>query len=144
MDALLITLCKVAALLLHVPACPLRIKDFDRQVLGRLPLMSPWRPLCICHVIVSLPVLDILTECLGSLRMSPRSGERLRLGSKGFAPSEMEPRTSDGELVTDLLARAGAEFERKSSVGRSATLGSSPSGSDTASVPSPHKVRDYD
>ncbi len=70
-------------------------------------------------------------------RMSPRSGERLRLGSKGFAPSEMEPRTSDGELVTDLLARAGAEFERQSSVGRAAAAGSSPGGSSNASIPSP-------
>ena len=143
MDALLITLCKVAALLLHVPACHVRTTDFERQVLGRLPFLTV-APTVHCQVIVSLPVLDIPTECLGSHRMSPRSGERLRLGSKGFAPSEMEPRTSDGELVTDLLARAGAEFERKSSVSRSATLGSSPSASDTASVPSPHQVRDYD
>lgn len=142
MDALLITLCKVAALLLHVPACHLRTTDFERQVLGRLPFLTvaPTVHLsCKC-----LYLYWTFSQCLGSLRMSPRSGERLRLGSKGFAPSEMEPRTSDGELVTDLLARAGAEFERKSSVGRSATLGSSPSGSDTASVPSPHKVRDYD
>lgn len=53
------------------------------------------------------------------------------MGLKGFAPSELEPRTSDGELVADLLASAGAEFERKGS-----NAGSSP-----ASVPSPLQAR---
>ena len=77
----------------------------------------------------------------GACRMSPRSRERLRTALKGFAPSEMEPRTSDGELVTDLLAHAGAEFERKSSVGRAHAAGSSPSGSSSASVHSPFHVR---
>ncbi|EIE21022.1 hypothetical protein COCSUDRAFT_43387 [Coccomyxa subellipsoidea C-169] len=70
--------------------------------------------------------------------MSPRSGERLRLGSKGFAPSEMEPRTSDGELVTDLLARAGAEFERQSSAGLAAD-GASPADDSAAS----HHLREH-
>ncbi|CAL8469115.1 g8656 [Coccomyxa elongata] len=72
--------------------------------------------------------------------MSPRSRERLRTGLKGFAPSEMEPRTSDGELITDLLARAGAEFERKSSVSRAHAVGSSPSASSSASVHSPFQA----
>ena len=35
----------------------------------------------------------------------------MRVGLKGFAPDELEPRTSDGELVADLLASAGAQFE---------------------------------
>ncbi len=73
--------------------------------------------------------------------MSPRSRERLRTGLKGLAPSEMEPRTSDGELITDLLAKAGTEFERKSSVGRAHAAGSSPSASSSASVHSPFHVR---
>ena len=41
------------------------------------------------------------------IRVSPWSLERLR-AVKGFAPDEMEPRTSDGEVVADLLASAGA------------------------------------
>lgn len=65
----------------------------------------------------------------------------MRTGLKGFAPSEMEPRTSDGELITDLLAKAGAEFERRSSIGRAHAAGSSPSTSSSASVPSPFQVR---
>ena len=35
----------------------------------------------------------------------------MRMGLKGFAPDELEPRTSDGELVADLLASAGVQFE---------------------------------
>lgn len=38
----------------------------------------------------------------------------MRVGLKGFAPDELEPRTSDGELVADLLASAGAQFESSS------------------------------
>ena len=55
----------------------------------------------------------------------------MRVGLKGFAPDELEPRTSDGELVADLLASAGAQFEsgsarsHGSSSGRSARKGDS-------------------
>ena len=55
----------------------------------------------------------------------------MRVGLKGFAPDEMEPRTSEGELVADLLATAGAQFEsgscrsHGSSSGRSARKGNS-------------------
>ncbi|CAK0784100.1 hypothetical protein CVIRNUC_007303 [Coccomyxa viridis] len=63
--------------------------------------------------------------------MSPRSREHMRVGLKGFAPNELEPRTSEGELVADLLATAGAQFEsgscrsHGSSSGRSARKGGS-------------------
>ena len=55
----------------------------------------------------------------------------MRVGLKGFAPDELEPRTSEGELVADLLATAGAQFEsgscrsHGSSSGRSARKGDS-------------------
>ena len=55
----------------------------------------------------------------------------MRVGLKGFAPDELEPRTSEGELVADLLATAGAQFEsgscrsHGSSSGRSAKKGDS-------------------
>ncbi len=55
----------------------------------------------------------------------------MRVGLKGFAPNELEPRTSEGELVADLLATAGAQFEsgscrsHGSSSGRSARKGGS-------------------
>ncbi len=57
----------------------------------------------------------------------------MRMGLKGFAPDELEPRTSDGELVADLLANAGAQFEsgshrsHGSSSTRSASFGAAPS-----------------
>ncbi len=56
----------------------------------------------------------------------------MRMGLKGFAPDELEPRTSDGELVADLLANAGAQFEsgshrsHGSSSNRSASFGAPP------------------
>ena len=74
--------------------------------------------------------------------MSPRSRERLRVALKGFSPAELEPRTSDGELVADLLASAGAEFQRKKS-GRGGKPAGSSSGSSPASSignPSPLQV----
>ena len=61
--------------------------------------------------------------------MSPRFREHMKGALKGFNPDELEPRTSDGELVADLLASAGAQFEsgsqrsRGSSSARSASLG---------------------
>jgi len=57
----------------------------------------------------------------------------MRVGLKGFASDELEPRTSDGELVADLLANAGAQFEsgsrrsHDSSSSRSASLSAGPS-----------------
>ncbi len=74
-------------------------------------------------------------------RLSPRSRERLRVALKGFSPNELEPRTSDGELVADLLASAGAEFQRKKSGGgklRGSSGGSSPASS--VGSPSPLQV----
>ena len=56
----------------------------------------------------------------------------MRVGLKGFASDELEPRTSDGELVADLLANAGAQFEsgsrrsHDSSSSRSATFSAGP------------------
>jgi hypothetical protein len=73
--------------------------------------------------------------------MSPRSRERLRGALKGFSSEELEPRTSEGELVADLLAKAGAEFQRKSGSGRKPqrSRGASP-GSCSSGSPSPFQV----
>ena len=76
-----------------------------------------------------MPVLCFLSCGVSVCRMSPRSREHMRVGLKGFAPDELEPRTSEGELVADLLASAGAQFEsgscrsHGSSSGRSARKG---------------------
>ena len=78
-----------------------------------------------------LPLLCFLSCGVSVCRMSPRSREHMRVGLKGFAPDELEPRTSEGELVADLLATAGAQFEsgscrsHGSSSGRSARKGDS-------------------
>ena len=56
----------------------------------------------------------------------------MRGGLKGFTPEELEPRTSDGELVADLLASAGVQFDsgshrsHGSSSTRSASFGAGP------------------
>ena len=54
------------------------------------------------------PPSDLRAVRAGQPRMSPRSRECARLALKGFSAAELEPRTSDGELVADLLASAGA------------------------------------
>lgn len=95
---------------------------------------------CCKNIIIQLltRVYILCNRC----RMSPRSRERLRVALKGFSPDELEPRTSDGELVADLLASAGAEFQRKKSSGRKLPGSSSSSPASSAGSPSPLQVEE--
>ena len=58
----------------------------------------------------------------------------MRVGLKGFAPDELEPRTSEGELVADLLANAGAQFESGSCRSHGSSSGHSARKGDSAAL----------
>ena len=79
-----------------------------------------------------MPLLCSLSYYVSVCRMSPRTREHMRVGLKGFAPDELEPRTSDGELVADLLATAGAQFESGSCCSFSSSSGRSTRKGDSA------------